>query len=71
MIAKEFDGFNIVDSIGFYKGQPEPSKILTLIMNKTEIRKAEKTAKSYAERFNQESVMMDVVPVLKWEFIVK
>jgi hypothetical protein len=71
VIAKQFDGFNIVDSIGFYKGQPEPSKILTLILNKTEIRKAEKIAQIYAERFDQESVMMVAVPVLKWDFIGK
>ena len=69
VIAEEFDSFNIVDSIGFYKGQSEHSKILTLILDKSEIPKAEKIAKIYAERFNQESVMMVVVPVLKWEFI--
>ena len=71
VIAKQFDGFNIVDSIGFYKGRPEHSKILTLIVNQQGIPKAEKIAKTYAERFDQESVMMVVVPVLKWEFIGK
>ena len=69
VIAKEFDGFNIVDSIGFYKGQTEHSKILTLILDEKEIPRAEKIAKKYAEQFDQESVMMVVVPVLKWEFI--
>lgn len=71
VIAKQFDGFNVVDSVGFFEGRSEQSKILTLIMNKNEIPKAEKIATMYAQRFDQESVMMVVVPVLQWKFIGK
>ncbi len=68
-ISQIFEGYNIVDSTGFYKGKPERSKIVTFIVNKKNISKVKKLAKSYAQQFQQESVMMVVVPVLEWSFI--
>ena len=68
-IAETFEGFNVVDSIGYYQGEPERSKIVTLIGEKKDILKAKELAKSYAKQFQQESVMIVVVPVLDWSFI--
>ena len=68
-IAGAFDGFNVVDSTGYYKGKPERSKIVTLILHKKDFPKAEKLAQSYARKFQQDSVMMVVVPVSEWRFI--
>ncbi len=68
-IAKTFDGFNVVDSIGFYKGKPERSKIVTLIVEEKDIQKAKELAKSYAKQFRQESVMIVKVLVLEWSFV--
>ncbi len=68
-ISQTFKGFNVVDSTGFYEGKPERSKIVTLIIEKKDIPKAKKLAKSYAKQFQQESVMIVVVPVLEWSFI--
>lgn len=68
-ISSRFDGFNVVDSTGFYKGKPERSKIVTLLVEKKDILKAKELAKLYAQRFQQESVMIVVVPVLEWSFI--
>lgn len=68
-IAKVFDGFNVVDSIGYYKGKPEYSKIVTIIVGAKEIPKAKKLAALYAKRFKQDSVMIVKVPVLEWSFI--
>ncbi len=68
-ISQTFEGFNVVDSTGFYEGKPERSKIVTLIIEKKDIPKAKKLAKSYAQQFQQESVMIVVVPVLEWSFI--
>ena len=67
--AQEFDGFNVVDSVGFYKGQPERSKIITLIANEKEIIKAKQLAASYAKQFHQDSVMVVKVPVAEWSFV--
>ena len=68
-IAKVFDGFNVVDSVGYYRGKPEPSKIVTVIVEEKDIPRAKGLARLYAERFGQDSVMMVKVPVLEWSFI--
>lgn len=68
-ISSRFDGFNVVDSKGFYKGKPERSKIVTLLVEKKDILKAKELARFYAQQFQQESVMIVVVPVLEWSFI--
>jgi len=68
-ISRSFEGYNIVDSTGFYKGKPERSKITTFIVEKKDIPKVKELAKSYAKQFQQDSVMMVVVPVIEWSFI--
>lgn len=68
-IAKTFDGFNVVDSIGYYKGKPERSKIVTIILQENDLSKAETLAKDYAKTFKQDSVMMVKVKVDQWSFI--
>lgn len=68
-IATVFDGFNVVDSVGYYEGKPERSKIVTLIIKEEEMEKVRTVAQLYAQRFEQDSVMLVVVPVLEWDFI--
>lgn len=68
-IAKAFDGFNVVDSVGFYKGKSENSKVVTIILEEKDIPKARRVAALYAGRFKQDSVMIVKVPVLEWDFI--
>jgi len=68
-IPKVFDGFNVVDSTGYYKGAAERSKIVTVIVNAEGVKKARDLSKLYAKRFKQESVMIVKVPVLEWSFI--
>ena len=67
-ITKYFDGFNVVNSTGYYKGKPERSKIVTIVLEEKDIPKAKKLARIYAEKFNQESVMVVTVPVVEWTF---
>lgn len=67
-IAKVFDGFNVVDSVGYYQGKPERSKIVTVILPETEMPKAKLLAKSYAKQYKQDSVMMVKVKVEEWSF---
>jgi len=68
-IAKAFDGFNVVDSVGYYKGKPERSKIVTVIVGQKDIEKAKELAALYSKRFKQKSVMVVKVPALEWSFI--
>ena len=68
-IAAAFEGFNVVDSTGYYKGKAEPSKIVTLIVEEKGIQKAKDLAKLYAKQFKQEAVMIVKIPVLEWSFV--
>lgn len=68
-IAKAFEGFDVMDTVGFYKGAPERSKVLTILLSQDEMHKAVALAKSFAIQFHQESVMMVKLPVLSWQFI--
>ena len=68
-IANVFDGFNVVDSTGYYKGKAERSKIVTVIVDSAGLAKAKSLARRYAKRFEQESVMIVKVPVLEWDFV--
>ena len=68
-IAKVFEGFNVVDSTGYYKGKAERSKIVTVIVDSAGLAKAKSLARRYAKRFKQESVMIVKVPVLEWDFV--
>ncbi len=68
-IATTFEGFNIVDSKGYYKGKPERSKLVTLVLEEQEMAKAKALAKLYATKFQQDSVMIIKTPVVEWDFI--
>ena len=68
-IVTTFEGYNVVDSVGVYKGKPERSKILTLIVEDKELAKVKAVARQYAKTFHQDSVMMVKVAVADWQFI--
>ena len=68
-IVKVFDNFNVVESVGYYKGEPERSKILTAIMKYEELEKAKKLAAIYSKQFRQESVMLVSIAVMEWDFV--
>jgi len=68
-IAGTFDGFNVVDSTGYYKGQMERSKVVTVVTDEKGMQKAKELAKSYARKFEQEAVMIVKIPVQEWLFI--
>jgi len=68
-IATAFSGFNVIDSTGYYKAQAEPAKIVTFILDDSDLKKVINLAETYAEKFQQDSVMMIKSPVLQWQFI--
>lgn len=71
VLAKQFEGFNVVDATGYYKGQPERSKVVTIITNGAGMAKVKSVAQRYATQFQQDSVMMVKVKVDEWAFIEK
>lgn len=71
VLVANFDGFNEVDSTGYYKGKPERSKVVTILTNQAGMKTVKKVARQYATQFNQESVMMVKIKVDEWAFIEK
>ena len=71
VLGATFEGFNVVDSTGYYKGEPERSKIVTLVVNQSDMENVKKVASLYATQFNQDSVMMVKIKVDEWAFIKK
>ncbi|WP_113906399.1 DUF3574 domain-containing protein [Aliidiomarina celeris] len=68
-VATRFNGFNVVDSVGYYQGQAEKSKIITLIIPENELPKVKELATVYTNLFEQDSVMVLVSSVEQWLFI--
>ncbi|EGU32018.1 hypothetical protein VII00023_22114 [Vibrio ichthyoenteri ATCC 700023] len=68
-ISPRFEGFNIADSMGFWQGQPERAKIVTIVLKEPHIPEVEAIASDYATLFHQDSVMLIIRPVAKWEFV--
>ena len=69
ILTHYFDGFNVVDSYGYWEGQKEDSKIVTVVLPESEKWRANTAAKNYCESFNQESVMVVSIPLISCEFI--
>jgi hypothetical protein len=69
VLVSNFEGFNVVDSTGYYKGEPERSKIVTILTNESGMKAVKKVASQYATEFKQESVMMVKIKVDEWAFI--
>jgi len=69
VLAQTFEGFNIVDSYGYYKGVKERSKIVTVVIPESDKRKAYLVVKNYCKIFEQESIMVLTIPVQSCEFI--
>ncbi|MCE0557400.1 DUF3574 domain-containing protein [Motilimonas sp. E26] len=70
-IVPRFAGFNVVDSVGYWQGEPERAKIVTIVMKAASIPDAEAIARLYARMFHQDSVMMVQHPVAKLEFVTE
>ena len=61
VLAKQLEGFNVVESTGYYKGQPERSKVVTVIVfkdDKETMKKIKAVTQDYAKRFGQDSVLV-------------
>ena len=69
VIAKTSDGFDVMDSTGFYKVQPKRSEVVAINVSESDMPKVKTVASNYARAFGQDSVMMVKVKVDEWAFI--
>lgn len=59
-VVPEFESFSIQDGVGYWKGEPEPIKILTIMSQSYEDSlPIHCIAKSYKKRFYQDAVLVN------------
>ncbi|GAK82604.1 hypothetical protein JCM19238_147 [Vibrio ponticus] len=68
-IVPKFQGFNILNSMGYWQGKQENAKIVTILLTERQIPLAREIAQIYAKQFEQDSVMLVLSSVTKTEFI--
>ncbi|QDP02104.1 DUF3574 domain-containing protein [Thalassotalea sp. PS06] len=68
-LARHFEGFTLFDAKGYYQGQAEVSKVVLIIINKSQLETVKNIADSYRQQFNQHSVMVTVFNLQQWHFI--
>lgn len=69
VIDSRFKGYNLSDSLGYWEGSPERSKVLMIILKAEDTPKVKEIAREYARRFDQESVLLVKTPIAELEFI--
>ncbi|KID57059.1 hypothetical protein JF50_14465 [Pseudoalteromonas luteoviolacea] len=71
-LANAFTGFSVVDAVGYYKGEKEPAKVVTIYnVSKADIESANRLAKEYSRLFNQDSVLIARLNVAQISFVGK
>ncbi len=65
--ANSFAGFNVAETIGYYKGAKERSRLITLIMDTCREPKLDAITREYAKRFQQESVLIVKTKIESWK----
>ncbi|AGF91125.1 hypothetical protein S-CBP2_0004 [Synechococcus phage S-CBP2] len=58
-----FDGFTITDAVGYWKGEPEATKVLTVCTDVDDARVMQ-TAELYKGMFQQEAVAIQELPAM-------
>lgn len=72
-ITRYFEGFNVIDSVGYYQGEAERSKVVTIFTSGANLSntktKATALSRMYATQFEQDSVMMAISELEDWQFV--
>ena len=57
VIAGQFEGFTILDGVGYWQGESEPCKIVVILRNDNDNDSIEYIRKVYCANYDQESVL--------------
>lgn len=64
VIASRFDAFTVVDAIGFWKGEQERTKVVTISTDNRE--GVQVVAERFKTLFNQEAVAIQELPAMQF-----
>jgi hypothetical protein len=66
VVQPRFDGFTVQEAIGFWKGQPEDTVILTICCENYDQPKVAEIAQLYKAQFKQDSVAIQQLPAMQF-----
>jgi hypothetical protein len=66
VVQPRFDGFTVQEAIGFWKGQPEDTVILTICCEDYGQPKVAEIAQLYKAQFKQDSVAIQQLPAMQF-----
>lgn len=69
--ARQFPGFNVAETAGFYLSEKESSRIITLYMDECRESQLRAAVRTYVTQFGQDSVLVAKTPVTRWELVEK
>jgi len=66
VVQPRFDGFTVQQAIGYWKGQPEQTVILTICCESFDQPKVAEIAQLYKAQFQQDSVAIQQLPAMQF-----
>ena len=66
VVQPRFEGFTVQEALGFWKGQPEDTVILTICCESFDQPKVAEIAQLYKAQFKQDSVAIQLLPAMQF-----
>ena len=66
VVTPRFDGFTVQEALGYWKGQPEQTVLLTICCESYDQPKVAEIAQLYKQQFNQDSVAIQQLPAMQF-----
>lgn len=66
VVQPRFDGFTVQEALGFWKGQPEQTVVLTICCESFDQPKVAEIAQLYKAQFKQDSVAIQQLPAMQF-----
>lgn len=66
VVCPRFDGFTVTEALGFWKGQSEPTMVLSISCDNCDAPKVQEIAELYKQQFKQDSVAIQQLPALSF-----
>ena len=70
IVTPRFDGFTVRTGVGYWKGEPEPCREIVILGDDDDRYAIYSVARSYANRFEQESVLVTTAELLSGDFVL-
>lgn len=66
VVTPRFDGFTVQEALGYWKGQPEQTVVLTICCEAYDQPKVAEIAQLYKAQFKQDSVAVQQLPAMQF-----